>query len=262
MNVIRHILDSHPFNVIAHIEGSIISFDVGINVSESSLLTVNLDEVVEKYSQDHGCIAIGKKDNSAFVLETTAITLYYRGSPFVDTHGTARRDTPLSVYRGAIGEQSYPVGYLMTPFKGCSLSDCTFYSFGSSNIKDIPVSEGAVVPEGQATTTGNVVFTVNGVSLDTPSVDLTPTWLNNWLPITLTGPASVATGEKASYTVNAPVGTTVYLEGIVGSIDRTRAVNGDIITFSAGSLPAGTTGRIKAGYKYWEGSSNTEIAIV
>lgn len=262
MQVIRHILDCHPFNVIAHIDGAVIRFDVGMNVAEDNLLTIDLADVVEKYSQDHGCIAIGKKDNVPFVIETTAITLYYRGSPFVDTHGTARRDTPLSVYRGAIGEQSYPVGYLMTPFKGCALNDCTFYAFGSAHIRDLPVEEGAVIPEGQATSHGSVVFTVDGVPLDTPSVELTPTWLNNWLPITLTGPTSVATGESASYTVNAPVGTTVYLEGVVGSIDRARAVNGDILTFSTGALQPGTIGRIKAGYKYWEGSSNTEIAVI
>lgn len=262
MKVIQHILESHPFNVIAHIKGSVINYDVDVNVSESNLLTVDLAEVVAKYSQDHGCIAIGKKDGVPFVIETTAITLYYRGSPFVDTNGTARRDTPLSVYRGAIGVQSYPVGYLMTPFKGCSLADCTFYAFDSANITNIPVDAGGEAPAGQATTRGSVVFTVDGETLNTPSVELTPAWLNNWLPITLQGAASIAAGENSTYTVIAPEGTTVYLEAVVGSIDRARAVNGDVVTFSAGTLQPGTTGRIKAGYKYWEGSSNTEIAIV
>lgn len=201
---------------------------------------VDLVDIISTHSQDHGIIAIGAKDGKALVLETTAVSVDLRGSAFADPIGVARRDTPLGVYRLFTGKADFPLCYLMTPFKGCGIDDVTIYWFVNDGVTEI---------------------TVDGQPLQAQSAEIMPNLIASWLPVTLQGPSSIEAGQSAQFVVHAPENTVVYLETTAGTLDRTRAVDGETVVLSTIAQTGATTGKIKAGYKYWPAKVQHSFSI-
>jgi hypothetical protein len=86
-------------------------------------------------------------------------------------------------------------------------------------------------------------------------------FLISWLPITITGPDTIAAGSVQEYTTVAPANTTVLLETDVGVINRSRVTNGRTFTLDTTGLEPGETVTIKAGYKFWAGASKKIITL-
>jgi len=205
---------------------------------EHKAFDIDLLEVSRKFSQDHGVIAIGVENGEALIVETTAISVGLRGSPFVGTKGLERRDTPLGVYRTFCESNSFPICYLMTPTKGCDISDVTVYWFVNDGVTDIRV---------------------DGSALHADDAPIMPSFLASWLPIEVEGPSTIGPDARANFIVHAPQGAEVHLEVTAGLLNRNRARDGDTVVLTAYGVSAGTVARIKAGYKYWP--SKVEHAI-
>lgn len=226
--------------VHASLIGSALTYRIGEEASPVEC-AVDLLDVIAKFSQDHGVIAIGSKNGEAFVVETTAISIGLRGSPFVETNGLARRDTPMGVYRSFTDASAVPVCYLLTPRKGCALDEATVYWFFNQGVTDI---------------------IVDGSPLIADDAPIMPELLAEWLPIALEGPDAVPADGSAGFTVHAPVGTEVHLEATAGTLSRARARDGDAVVLTALGLTPGATARIKAGYKFWPSKIERTVSVM
>ena len=238
MNIIKTTLASYTGSATISLAGSTLTFSMPIGDEEAPVLVANLSEIISKYSQDHGVIAVGQKDGNLLVAETTAISVGYRGSPFVGEYNTARRDSALAVYR-SLGVAGYPAIFILTPYRGCSLEECTLYFFDSADFE----------------------VTVNGQPLAGQEIERLADYLATWLPISFTGPATVSVGQHAELTVSCPDNVEVYLEATAGILNRSRAKNGDAVHLDLSELSAGTVARIKAGYKFWPGKTDYAITV-
>lgn len=225
--------------VRASLVGSVLTYRIG-EETDSVEYEFDLCDVIAKFSQDHGVIAIGSKEGEAFVVETTAISIGLRGSPYVETNGLARRDTPMGVYRSFAGPGGFPVCYLLTPRKGCALDEVTVYWFFNQGVTDI---------------------TVDGSPLIADGAPIMPELLAEWLPIALEGPDAVPADGSAGFTVRAPVGAEVHLEATAGTLSRARARDGDAVVLTALGLTPGATARIKAGYKFWPSKIERTVTV-
>lgn len=242
MNFLKTTIASVSIDHNVSIDGNSMTYCLNPTAESPITSSVNLADVVARSSQDHGVIAVGENAGEALVVETTAISIGYRGSPFVNTYGAARRDSPLSVYRSFTPESfGWPATFILTPYRGCALSDCTLFF---------------CVAEGQGT------ITVDGQPLNAQEAPLLPAYLKTWQPISFTGGNQVSSGGSIQLTVVAPQGTEVYLEALAGTLSQIRARNGDTVVFSAIDLPAGMQARIKAGYRYWPGQTDFIVNVV
>lgn len=235
----RHLKYKRPESgerLVATLSGGDLSFGLAPDAAKETF-HVNLAETIERHSVDHGVIAIGKKGDAVFAVETTTVSVAYRSNPYLGAVGTNRRDTPLSVYREASGETGCPVAYLLTPRKGCALDEATLYWFDSG------------------------LTTVDGSPLKCPDAPIAPEFLRAWMPIEIEGPESVIAGSTASYRVVAPAGVDVYLEATAGVLDRSRVRNGETVNLVTLAATATGPAKIKAGYRYWPGKSEKSITI-
>jgi hypothetical protein len=241
MEMLKTTLASYPGSATVDLNAASLTFSITDGQEEPVELGVDLLEVVSKHSQDHGVIAVGESKGKLLVSETTAISVAYRGSPFADTHNTARRDSALAVYR-SLGGTAYPAVFILTPYRGCSFEECVLYFFESNEPEDAQV-------------------TVNGQALVAQEIVRLADYLTTWLPISLVGPSSVSVGQHADITVSCPDNVEVHLEATAGVISRSRARNGDVVHLDLSEIPAGTTARVKAGYKFWPGKVDYEITV-
>lgn len=239
--MLKTTLASYPGSSTVSLDGSTVTFSIAGVEAEPTEVVADLAEIVATYSQDHGVIAVGEKAGTLLAVETTAISVGYRGSPFVDTHNTARRDSALAVYR-SLGGGAYPALFILTPYRGCSLDECSLYFFEESQ------------PE-------NAQVTVNGQALVAQEIARLADHLAAWMPISFSGPSSVAVGERAELTLSCPDHVEVYLEATAGVLSRSRARNGDMVRLDLSDLSSGAVARVKAGYKFWPGKTDYEIAI-
>jgi hypothetical protein len=215
--------------------------------------TFNLAELVEKFSQDHGCIAIFPKamhmtDHTDMIaMETTQLSLIEKGGGDPGVVNQKTDETPAAegkVYPGSpwsvINSRyaSYAYLYVLTPYKGCQTSELT-----------LVYRDGAVIKHNNTTPTAEHILSMK-------------TFLENWLPIAINGDDTISANETKTYTVTAPEGTTVYLSSDIGVINRSRITNGGSFNLNTDGLVAGETITIKAGYKYWSGVTTKEINIV
>jgi hypothetical protein len=206
----------------------------------------SLVNLITNYSQDHGCIAIYPQtviDGSPLLaMETTQISYNERASSTAATQsptvpGKYLAGSPFSVVSSKVG--SYAYVYILTPYVNCNISDLILVYRDSS----------AVVINNSATVT------------DATPITSMKHFLDSWLPITVTGPLSIATGTTQTYTVSAPANTTVYLSTDIGIINRSRIVSGGSFNLDTSGLAAGEIVDIKAGYKFWSGISNTKVTL-
>lgn len=243
MEMFKTTLAPYPGRASVDLNGSTLTFSISSADAEgeSVELVADLSEIVSTYSQDHGVIAVGEKEGTLLVAETTAISVGYRGSPLVDTHYTARRDSALAVYR-SLGGGAYPAVFILTPHRGCSLDECSLYFFESSEPEDVQV-------------------TVNGQALAAQEIARLSDRIAAWMSISFAGPSSVSAGQHAELTLSCPDDVEVYLEATAGVLSRARARNGDIVHLDLSNLATGTTARIKAGYKFWPGKTDYEVVV-
>ena len=207
----------------------------------------SLKELLEKNSQDHGCIAIFPAqytpDAPLIAVETTQISFPSRTGVNLSQNtpetmvGKQHAGSPFSVLSEKYG--SYAFVYILTPFKGCSANDVTFV------YRD----------------TQNAVVTNNGNPVTSLKMSSMKSFLDAWMPIKITGPSSVNAGEKDTYTVTCPDNATVYLTADIGVINRNRIANNGTFTLDTSGLEAGEVVNIKAGYKFWSGVSTTKITL-
>ena len=96
-----------------------------------------------------------------------------------------------------------------------------------------------------------MIITSEGSALVAEDGPVIGAFLQTWLPITLEGDGSVNAGQATAFKVRAPEGAVVFLEATAGVLNRSRAINGDVVTLDANGLRSGETLRIKAGYRFW-----------
>lgn len=237
------------------IDGDTISIDIkdntqadGIGVTSANG-TFSLSDLITKFSQDHGCIALFPKnmysnESSAMIaLETTQLSLPEKsasGESFVSeqtTPGKHLSGSPFSVIAGRYG--SYGYVYILTPYANCSVDDL-----------EIVIRE------------HNAEIKVNGTDATATTIPSMKEYLDQWLPITIEGPDTIQANQVQQYTATAPNNTTVYLESDIGVINRSRVASGGMFQLDASGLSAGEKIRIKTGYKFWHGVSEKVITVV
>lgn len=255
MRLVKTVIQQFPMNAVIRITGTLLEFNISGVGDAPVWQSVDLANVIANFSQDHGCIAIGEKSGSLFIIETTAVSVARRTTPEINTFNTGRGDSPLAIYR-SLGGGAYPAMLVMTPFKGCTLADCTLYFFDSSGETIYPATS-----ESAATTVGNVKLELDGRPLRAVDVGKTSEFFSSWLPISLQGPAQAPANSSIALSVSALDGADIYLEATAGALNRSRARNGDVITLDSTGLPKGTQIRIKAGYKFWPGKSDHLIDV-
>ena len=256
MNLLKTVLNPYPANSDIHIAGSILSFKFWIENPPADAFTVDLATVVSELSQDHGVIPVGLKDDASFWVETISYSVLVRGPSKASPEGVVRQDTPLAIFK-SLGGVGYPAVVVLTPFRGCSLNDCSLYFFGSSGTGEYPATDRT-----PACSYGSVSISIDGSPLVAQTVGLLPQYLNTWLPISFSGGSEVPSGGSLALTVIAPDGPEVYLEATAGTLSRARARNGDVVVLHAADLPPGTRARIKAGYKYWPGKTDFMVDVI
>ena len=229
MKFIKYPSKAQRPNFAVKLVADALNFRFGLDDLEPSDITVNLQDLVDRHSQDHGCVVIGIKDESVLAYEANAMTVSTRLSPHSRPQGSIKSSTPLSTYREA-GGADMPLAYLLTPTKGCALEECTLYFFA----EDKPM-----------------IITSEGSSLVAEDGPVIGVFLQTWLPISLEGDGSVNAGQATAFKVRAPEGAVVFLEATAGVLNRSRAINGDVVTLDANGLRSGETLRIKAGYRFW-----------
>lgn len=243
MKLLKYALPNPPRSAFVRLNGRVLSYDVGDSVYEV-VHTVDLAEVVSALSQDSGCIAVGIKGGMGFSVETTALTHGVRGTIHTLKQGRIKRDTPMAAYMAATGEGNQPIAFIFTPFRGCALEDVMVYLLVSG-------------PDA----TNKIDILVDGEPVVADSAGLANDILHGYQPITLSQVSHPGAGKVVEFTVAAGPSTTVYLDCLGGSVNKTRAVDGDSIKWDLSSLVSGTTARVKAGYKYWPGKTDLEVTV-
>ena len=228
-----------------------------INIVDSTMANIfgntgtndsfSLSSLVTDYAQDHGCIAIipqGMQANARMmIIETTQLSYPERAAPgdsytsYQTTPGKNYAGSPYSVIDSRY--RSYGYVYILTPTATCSVDDCTvIYRAANANV----VMNGSTISP-----------------IDT--IESTHAFLHNWLPITITGAATITAGSTATYTVTGTANTTVYLSTDIGVINRSRVTESKTFQLDTTGLEAGETVTIKAGYKYWSGVTKMVITL-
>ena len=236
------------------INGDVLSIDIadathgdGIGITKATS-TFSISDIIAKFSQDHGCIALFPKamnEGSEFIIaETTQLSLSEKvktGDSYVSqetTTGKQLSGSPFSVISNRF--QSYAYMYILTPSINCSPDDLIFVVRGTDSLS---LLVNGAVPE-----FGNYL----------PSMKQ---FLDQWLKIQITGPTLIPAGSSGTYTVNAPPNTTVYLSSDIGVINRARTTNGGTFNLNTEGLISGEKATIKTGYKFWSGVSTFEVNI-
>jgi hypothetical protein len=249
--------------------------------------TVDLQDAVYKYAEDHGCIGLGFYNTSTNTYNQNQ--MMYGKLQFIETarltcpYRTASLKTYSSLYipsnaKLANGAQSQPdsytsnsaasgsflvaspswamnelgygaILYICTPYIGCTLDECTL------------IYRSTIGAE-----TGNtfVTFINNGVTLDpktVPDSKSMKTFLGNYLPVTISGANSVAANSTAQYVITANTQANVYLSVSSGTINRLKCKSGKTVTLNTAGLSSGETIEIGAGYKFYPNISTYTITI-
>lgn len=256
MQLVKRIIESFPMNTQISLSGNVLTFNLRAGSDDSQAKVADLASIVASCSQDHGCIAIGERDGEVFSVETTALSISQRLTPTANQRPSGRSDSPLAIYhsQGGVG---YPALFVLTPFKGCQLNDCTLYFMDSAGETTYEATEMS-----PSLTVGNVSISVDGQTLQAQSVGTLFEFFSDWIPVDLQGADTAISGQIATFTVSAGENTEVFLESTAGVLNRSRAKNGDTVVLDTSGIPAGESIRIKAGYKFWPGKTDKVIALI
>jgi len=220
--------------------------------------TFDLQQIINNYSVDHGCITlIDTADKQYHWIETTHLTAQYR-APYGKTYSSlyvgnnAVRDTantvgninyasPFWALRQINGlNDSRPIMYLLTPSENCSLDDTVLIYKDATDETD------------------HSILTVNGLQQSNATlaqVQSVKTFLNGWNPVNFTFTNSTA------FVVGANTTGNIYLNSSAGILNRTVAKSGQTVVINTSGLTTGEQITVKAGYKYYPNISNTVITV-
>ncbi len=227
----------------------------------------DLGEIIGKYAEDHGCIALcysPKFPGELIWHETTRFSYAERissnrsytsimeiGMSVNDTpnaRGRHNAASPAWVLKQRIG--ATPFLYLLTPVRGCPVEDAIVVFHGADNVPGTPDKN---------RTTHEIL--VDGKRTSPPPLPSLKMFLESWLPIDIVGPDQVDATTSAEFSLAAPEGATVHLEATAGIINRSQARNGQRFTLDTRGLEAGDEIEIRAGYKFWSGVSSKTIVL-
>ena len=257
-----------PASTTCHIDNGMLEIEFSWP-SQGKTLTgkYDLEDIIQKYAEDHGCIALcysPKYPDELIWHETTRFS-YTERMPSTRSYtsimeiGLSVKDTPSVRGRhnaaspAAVLKQridATPVLYLLTPAQNCAIDDAV--------IVFLAVDADTQTPQSSQT---SHQFFVEGVVQNPPVLASLKMFLESWLPITINGADQVAVGDEATYSVGAPAGTTVYLDASAGVINRSRAINAQTFTLDTKGLLAGETINIKAGYKFWPSVASKKVTL-
>lgn len=255
MNVLINYNKRNTYPSKMELVGASLSVSAGPNPDEKT--TFNLDDIVSQYSEDHGCVALGCAERGLVWKETTRLSYNYRmsagrsfssdlvvGAPVKDD-GTKTGSSNVASPAWVLSQDGHaPLLFILTPHKGCALSDCTLIW------KAI-----AGHPE-------RAQFSIDGIDqAGATSIDSIKSYLAGWMPITLNGPSSIASGSTAQFTIGGNADVDIYITASCGVINRSIAKSGQVLTLDARGLSAGESIEIKLGYKWWPGASKKVVTI-
>jgi hypothetical protein len=138
----------------------------------------------------------------------------------------------------------YPLLFILTPYAGCSLADCTLIWKAIEGQPDMA----NFLVDGQDQATAPIISSIKQYMAD-------------WLPITLNGPDTLAPDATASYAIACEVPSNIYITASCGLLNRTIARAGQQLLVDARGLAAGDKIEIKLGYKWWPGASKKAVTI-
>jgi hypothetical protein len=236
------------------------SLSVGLGpVEADNTATFDLNDIVARFSEDHGCVALATNGmfNSLSWFETTRISNMYRmpaNKAFASDFalGEAVKSDSESEGRYNVASPAwvlkengmYPLLFILTPFSGCTLSDCTLIW---KAIEGQPEMARFIV-DGQDQENAAVIASIKQ-------------HMAEWLPITLAGPDTVAADGTAQYMISAEVPSNIYISASSGILNRSIAKNGQTLLIDARGLAAGEQIEIKLGYKWWPGASKKVVTV-
>jgi hypothetical protein len=259
-----------PFSSAIQIEKDILKISARWKSQDKKPISqsYNLAEIIGRYSEDHGCIALCYTPRFKDELvwhETTRFTYGERISSdrsysSMMQDGLSINDTPQKRGRhnaaspAAILKQrldATPVLYLLTPARGCSVNNSIIVFHG--------VDPDPGIPEEFRTTHS---LSVDGNIQAPPMMPSLKMFLESWLPIAIGGPDLIPADQTAKYLLTNMQGGEIYLEATGGILNRSRAKNGQQVLLDTRGLETGEEITIKAGYKFWPGISQKKIAII
>ncbi|MFN4282442.1 MAG: hypothetical protein ACK4NA_07365 [Alphaproteobacteria bacterium] len=228
----------------------------------------DLSEVIEKYAEDHGCIALcySPKFPDELIWHETTRFSYAERMPSNRSYtsimeiGLSVNDTPNARGRHNAASPAWvlkqrlgatPFLYLLTPVRGCSVEDAIVVFHGADNEPGTPEKN---------RTTHDIL--VDGKRTSPPPLPSLKMFLETWLPIGIDGPGQIDATTSADFHIAAPEGATVHLEATAGIINRSQARNGQRFTLDTRGLDAGDHIEIRAGYKFWSGVSSKTIVLI
>lgn len=259
-----------PFSSVLQIDKNVLKIDARWKSKDKKPISQShdLSEIIDRYSEDHGCIALCYTPRSKDELvwhETTRFTYSERissdrsYSSLMQT-GLSINDTPQKRGRhnaaspAAILKQrldATPVLYLLTPARRCLVEDAIIVFHG--------VDPDPGIPEELRTTHS---LSVEGKVQAPPMMPSLKMFLETWLLITIDGPDMIPADEAAKFLLTNTHGGEIYVDATGGILNRSRANSGQRIQLDTRGLDAGDEIIIKAGYKFWPGISQKKIVII
>ena len=259
-----------PFSTAIQIDKNVLKIDARWKSQDKKPISQSHDlaETIDRYSEDHGCIALcytARSKDELIWHETTRFTYGERISSdrsytSMMQIGLSINDTPQKRGRhnaaspAAILKQrldATPVLYLLTPSRGCPVENSIIVFHG--------VDPDLGIPEELRTTHS---LRVAGNLQAPPMMPSLKMFLESWLPITIDGPDLIPADQMAKYLLTNTQGGEIYLEATGGVLNRSRAKNSQRVLLDTRGLEAGEEIMIKAGYKFWPGISQKRIVII
>ena len=257
-----------PASTTCHIDNGMLEIEFSWP-SQGKTLTgkYDLEDIIQKYAEDHGCIALcysPKYPDELIWHETTRFS-YAERMPSTRSYtsimeiGLSVKDTPSVRGRhnaaspAAVLKQridATPVLYILTPAQNCAIDDAVIIFLAVDSD-----------PEATQSAQTSQQFFVDRVLQTPPTLASLKMFLEAWLPITISGADQIAVGDVATYSVSAPGGTTVYLDASAGVINRSRAINAQTFTLDTKGLLTGDIINIKAGYKFWPSVASKKVTL-
>jgi hypothetical protein len=239
----------------------------------------DLQDTINKYGEDNGCIGLGYKITEINVsapmqwMETSRLTYIYRTqantsyASFLkpnEAMGTGNTPGPEAPTTNTSLQGLYTVSspawimselgyislfYIITPYIGCTLDECSLIY--RSTI-------GAEI----GNTYAHFVLNGNTFAYNTaPDSKSMKTFMRNYLPITFNGPNTVSANSTAIYTVTANTQANLYLTVSSGTINRLKCKSGQTITLNTAGLSSGEIIELSGGYKFYPNTSKIDITI-
>ena len=257
-----------PASTVCKLVKETLEIEVTWPAAEKQIIgSFDLPDIIKKYGEDHGCIALcysPKFTDDLIWHETTRFSCAERiasnkSYASIMEIGFSVNDSPAVRGRHNAASPAWvlkqrldatPFLYLLTPVRDCKLEDAVLVFHGVDNEPETPTKY----------QTNHKLF-VDGKLQSPPALPSLKMFLESWLPIEIKGPAKMKPDTIADFIIGAPEGAVVYIETTAGIINRMRARNGQKFSLETRGLETGEEIAIKAGYKFWPGVAETRVVL-